>query len=401
LTELERLRKRVSELEKIVSSRAPTNDFQNLVLDQLLSSITAHVYWKNKDGVLLGCNLAQAKFLGYGAPNELIGKTDFDITTLEKAKEIQALDRVVMTSRKPHTEHEIFEWEGGEKVYFLSTKQPLVDEAGNVVGLIGISVDISNQKRAEELETENAIAQEKANTMKLFAATIAHELNSPLATISVIASKLGGMYPSLMALNQEAKDNQLQNTLSERNSRYLSEISQELKDVIEQTRSFTTMLLENVKASDKSVVIDCDKTINISDSIADAVAQCPELDKSLVDVDEVYDFVFKGNSQAFLHVLLNLLRNANYFIQKAGKGHIKLWAELGREENILHFMDTGTGIDTDILPHIFDQFYTKRRHGTGIGLAYCKLVMNSFGGKIECESKLDEYTHFKLRFPVV
>ena len=71
--------------------------------------------------------------------------------------------------------------------------------------------------------------------------------------------------------------------------------------------------------------------------------------------------------------------------------------------NYLIVKDTATGIPKDFLPKIFDQFETKKSTsgGTGLGLAFCKMVMESYGGKIECNSELGKYTEFVLSFPKI
>jgi signal transduction histidine kinase len=55
----------------------------------------------------------------------------------------------------------------------------------------------------------------------------------------------------------------------------------------------------------------------------------------------------------------------------------------------------------EVTARIFDHFFTKTRHGTGVGLAYCKMVMEDLGGDMTCESVKGEYTHFILHFPVL
>lgn len=67
--------------------------------------------------------------------------------------------------------------------------------------------------------------------------------------------------------------------------------------------------------------------------------------------------------------------------------------------NILYFKDTGKGIPADVLPKLFEKFYTTTYHGTGLGLAFCKMVMTGFGGSISCTSEYGEFTQFEMVFP--
>ncbi len=112
------------------------------------------------------------------------------------------------------------------------------------------------------------------------------------------------------------------------------------------------------------------------------------------------DFKFMGNSTLIMHVIMNLIKNAIFYILKAGKGEIIIWLERHDKHNEIHFKDTGTGISPQVLPHIFDSFFTTESStGTGVGLAFSKMVMQSHQGKIECLSEEGEYTEFILSFP--
>lgn len=102
-----------------------------------------------------------------------------------------------------------------------------------------------------------------------------------------------------------------------------------------------------------------------------------------------------------LNVLFNLLKNALYFIQDARKGDITIWTESSESFNKLHFRDTGKGISSATLPYIFESFFTQTRHGTGIGLAFCRMVIKEMGGEVRCLSELGKYTHFIVELPIV
>lgn len=116
---------------------------------------------------------------------------------------------------------------------------------------------------------------------------------------------------------------------------------------------------------------------------------------------EKTDFIFNGSQILMEHILFNLLKNALHFIVKNEKGEIFIWLESDTKRNYLFFKDTGIGIKPDILPHIFDRFYTTTLTGTGIGLAFCKMVMQSFNGDIMCRSEEGKFTEFVMLFPKV
>jgi signal transduction histidine kinase len=105
----------------------------------------------------------------------------------------------------------------------------------------------------------------------------------------------------------------------------------------------------------------------------------------------INDFEVKANPDLLKHVLFNLLKNALYYIKAARKGEILIWAEKG-DPTTNYILKTRKGISKQILPYIFNQFYSRTDYGTGVGLAFCRNVMQQLGGNIICES-VEESLH--------
>jgi signal transduction histidine kinase len=95
-----------------------------------------------------------------------------------------------------------------------------------------------------------------------------------------------------------------------------------------------------------------------------------------------------------------LIKNALHFIHAERKGKIFIWIENHENKNTVHIKDTAKGMSTAVLAHIFDEFFTNREGGTGLGLTFCQIIMNAFGGKITCKSVDGEYAEFILHFPL-
>ncbi len=116
-------------------------------------------------------------------------------------------------------------------------------------------------------------------------------------------------------------------------------------------------------------------------------------DLKRIQVRKENNFKFKGSKHFLIHVINNLISNA---LKHAGSAsNIYIWYE----DKELHFKDDGYGIAPNKLPHIFQAFDKKGcTSGTGIGLPFCKQVMVSMGGGIECNSTLGNGTEFILVF---
>jgi two-component system, CAI-1 autoinducer sensor kinase/phosphatase CqsS len=120
----------------------------------------------------------------------------------------------------------------------------------------------------------------------------------------------------------------------------------------------------------------------------------------LVAVTVRADFQFLGQTDLCSMILLNLLRNALSALQRAGKGRIRILIDGTRARPRLLFIDTGCGIDPAHQPHIFRRFYTYPQHsGSGIGLSFCKEVLDAWDVTIRCISRVQRYTIFVLEFP--
>jgi signal transduction histidine kinase len=140
---------------------------------------------------------------------------------------------------------------------------------------------------------------------------------------------------------------------------------------------------------------------SVNNCIEQALQRYPfsEGERQLVHYDAAKNFVFHGNEMLLIHVLFNLIKNALYHIRAANKGLIRIWMTEISNHHQLHFLDTGAGISPQLMPYIFEHFFSKTYHGSGIGLTFCKAVMESFSGAIECYSIEKEYVEFVLKFP--
>jgi signal transduction histidine kinase len=126
-----------------------------------------------------------------------------------------------------------------------------------------------------------------------------------------------------------------------------------------------------------------------------------EGERELVMLGIERDFEYIGDPILTNHILFNLVKNALRAIANAGRGTITITLKPDVKYNRLTFRDTAAGIAKEFLPKMFKLFESQStaQGGTGIGLAFCKLIMQSYGGDIVCDSVEGEYTEFTLTFP--
>jgi PAS domain S-box-containing protein len=350
-------------------------NLKSLYLENVLSHIPCHMYWMGPDGKIINCNELQAKNFGFASAEDLKGKNIYDVAghlgwPPSIAEDTRKNDLTVMQTGARYSCEEQVRIEDKD-LTFLAFKEPLKNRQGETIGVFGFSVDITPQKQLEKMTS-------RAETLRLISASMAHELRTPLRTI-------------------DAGLHYLQDQLADRKD--LLEVIEDSRDETKAAFNVIDMLL--IKADWSKISSTKFKSCSISECVENAISRYPfdGADRSLVGVKLDEDFSFHGDQELMAHVLFNLLKNAIYYIKVAGKGEVQIWASKAGKYNELHFKDTGSGISSKVLPHIFEKFYTKTPHGTGVGLAFCKLVMESFGGKIDCSSKEGEFAEFVLYFP--
>ncbi|HBR98916.1 MAG TPA: hypothetical protein DD979_16295 [Gammaproteobacteria bacterium] len=144
------------------------------------------------------------------------------------------------------------------------------------------------------------------------------------------------------------------------------------------------------------------KPISAKAVVSDALSEyvyARDAEREMVSVRVEEDFVFQADPVLQHFVLFNLLKNALYYSNRPGFSIVVSIAS-GAQYNKIMVKDTGPGIEKERIPLVFSSFYTfQNPNGTGLGLTFCKKTVESFGGKMVCESRLGEYTQFTMMFP--
>jgi len=369
----------------------------------IINTIAGNFWWKDLNGIYQGANDAVIKILHLDSVDEVVGKTDYELPWSDAAETLVGNDQEVMALGNSVRFEEVITTNKGEQKYMIVVKAPLRDESGNIVGTVGTSTDITEIKQMEsELKSAKEKAEAASQIMEMISASIAHELRTPLRAISANAMGIKKYLPTLIDAYHQAKEAGF--PIKNIRGDHFSLLSKALGNITDETQSLFTvvdMLLVNVNKLDiKSPDFElCSMATCIEKALTRYPFNLKQQQKLHWEGGD--DFFFYGKEILIVHVLFNLIKNALYYIAAANKGEIYIFLEHKDDVNILHFKDTGKGIRAQVLPYIFDRFFTKTRHGAGIGLAYCKMVMQAFNGDITCHSREGEYAEFLLTFPKV
>lgn len=256
--------------------------------------------------------------------------------------------------------------------------------------------------QVQKSEHEKELALQKAEANKQAAGSIAHDLRTPLASIQSAMSGIDHNLPRLINGYQAAKNEGLQvERIRKENLETLKKITESCISEINFSNHYINLILANLGSDD--INTDNFKSQTIANLIKESVQSypCTETKRALIHMDLKHDFEFLGDDAYVKNMINNLLKNSFHYIAEMKKGEIFIKTHTSEDNqfNCLSFKDTAKGASSEVVQHMFDGFYSKRRGGTGLGLSFCKKIMNSFGGNIEAQSVEGKYIEFLLIFP--
>ena len=246
------------------------------------------------------------------------------------------------------------------------------------------------------------VEKSKLEAMRSIGASIAHELRTPLAAISMGVRGAKKYFPVLLGAYQIARENNIEVAdIPPAHLKILLNLFDNVQRETHFSNLFIDMLLQNVNQN--AIKKQNFEIVSMNACIKEALQRYPFTDsqKNLIKLQNSEDFKFSGSNLLIVHTLFNLIKNALHQIEVAGKGRIYMWCTMEKKINTLHFKDTATGIPLHKQDQLFRNFISNKRNGTGLGLTFCKMVMHGMNGEIRFHSVEKEYTEFLLSFPTI
>jgi PAS domain S-box-containing protein len=367
------------------------------VLEYIIERVPHSIFWKDREGHFLGGNRNLLRDVGLSSFDQLLGKTDADLGfPPEQVEHFRKCDLDVMNSGRPLLDIEEFQDQADGTHTLLTSKVPLRDAAGQVIGMLGIYVDITERKRMEEQLRQARDAALSASRAKgEFLTVMSHELRTPLTLI------LGPLDYLL--------------------TRPLPPLPSDVRDDLQRMRRNAGRLLTLVNDILDFVVIEAGQmhldpeSVDVVDLVSQLVADAkPAAQRAGIELGFSADGELGRvvlDRRKFEKITLNLVANALKFTPPQGRVLVELRGDPGGGPSLpgAHFelsvSDTGPGIPKEKQHLLFQRFQqidsstTRKHEGTGIGLALVKDLAHMHGGSVGLESEPGKGSRFFVKIP--
>lgn len=356
----------------------------NALLKSFLQSIPDLVFYKDVDGKYLDCNKAFSEF-NDSDRKAIIGKTDFDIYTKKEAQLFSSTDQEILSGKEQVKMEMWGTWPDGRRVLLETHKNPIIDDTGEIIGIIGISRDIT-EKHFDKMELQKSKDEaESANMAKsMFLANMSHEIRTPMNGII-------GMTDILQ-----------QTDLTKEQKEFLKIISLSGTNLL----TIINDILDFSKIESGGIVLE-----KINFKLLDPIEETIKLlsykveQKNLylkLDASQDLPEIVNGDPLRTKQILINLVNNALKFTSEGGITiSIELQEKASKKTSILiKVIDTGIGISEEGQQKLFKSFSqtdasTSRKYGgTGLGLSISKRLVELMNGEIGVESEEGKGTTF-------
>ncbi|MEO8061399.1 MAG: ATP-binding protein [Pseudomonadota bacterium] len=397
-----------AELEAARSARhdlATALAHERTLLRTMIDLIPAFIYAKDYESRFVAINAHLARSMGTTSA-DAIGKTDFDFFPRELAEKFFNDEQALIKSGTAILELEEpgLDKVTGEERIVVTSKVPLRDENGMVIGIIGIGFDITERKRAEQ----RLASGERLESIGRLAAGVAHEINTPIQYLNDSVYFIREAMQDLMVHNQK-----LQRALPvpAEPDENIEDLKQELPPALDRVVDGLGRIAEIVRSmKDFSHVdqremsqVDLNRAVNSTLVIARSEY------KYVADLETEFGELplVTCHGGQINQVILNLVVNAAHAIGDSvkgtnNKGRITVKTYVEDTHAVISIADTGGGIPESIQKRIFEPFFTTKEvgRGTGQGLSIARGVIKSHEGSLTYKTVAGQGTTFFIRLPL-
>ena len=364
------------------------------LLAAIVKSSDAAIFSETPDGIITSWNNGARRLYGYAA-DEIVGSSVSVLVPPDQAGELSAILERLTRGESTERCETVRIRKDGTSIPVALTVSPIKDETGRVVGACTIARDITDRKEAEQersrlldYEREARVAAETATRLKdEFLGAVSHELRTPLNAI------LGWTRMLTSKQLSEARATHALETV-ERNAASLAVIIADLLDV-------SRIVVGKLNVASQPVDLIAVTRAALDEIMPVASAKHVELRLS---ADPASVGAVEGDAGRLQQVIGNLLTNAVKFTPEGG--HVAVSVARAGAQMEVKVVDTGRGIDADLLPHVFERFRQAEsastgQQGLGLGLAIVRQLVELQGGTVHAASEgTGRGATFTVRLPI-
>jgi PAS domain S-box-containing protein len=378
---------------------------ERTLLRTMIDLIPAFIYAKDTGSRFIAMNAALARNIGTSS-EQAIGKTDFDFFSKDLAQKFYSDEQALLKSGTAiiDLEEPGFDQVTGQPRTVCTSKVPLRDENGMVIGIIGIGFDITERKLAERRLAQG----EHLESIGRLAAGVAHEINTPIQYLNDSVYFIREAMQDLLAHNAKLTAS-LPAPPDEDED--LEDIKRELPPALDRVVDGLGRIAEIVRSMKEFSHVDQREMsrVDLNRAINSTLIIARSEYKYVADVEtDLADLpLVTCHGGQINQVVLNLVVNAAHAIADKVKGTsdkgiitVKTCVEGGFA--VLSIGDNGGGIPEGIRKRIFEPFFTTKEvgKGTGQGLSIAHNVITSHGGTLDFVTEIGKGTTFHVRLPL-
>jgi PAS domain S-box-containing protein len=349
------------------------------MLATLLEGTDDAIYALDEEGRFVFANTQTARLLGRSI-DTLVGLSREEVQPSSRAADMRATDENVMRGHQPQVFEEQLPSSRGERV-LLTTKAPWRDSDGRTIGLVAIAQDITAQK-ASQAERERLFREvcRKNEELSAFSHVVAHDLRTPLRSVKI--------YTELLARHLEGRSDETARQFMAFVADGAKHMDQLIEALLHYAESGEELAHERVNVN---ALID-----GLLHTLAPLIQETEAKITSAALPDNI-----QADPVRLLQLLQNLVVNAIKY-RASEPPRINISAESAGSEYRFAVSDNGIGIAPEHCERIFiplQRLHGKEVPGTGLGLALCRKIVESHGGRIWVESRVGRGSTFFFTLP--
>lgn len=366
------------------------------LLENIIENAPVTIFWKNVDGAYIGSNKRFLELINLKNKEELIGKKDSDLNFLESEVFVND-DKLIISTKKAKLDYteQVTTKENITKIVNTS-KVPLMNEKGNVIGILAVTQDITEQiNNINQLKEQEKliIQQSRLASMGEMIANIAHQWRQPLSIISTLATGIK-LEKELAISNEQSEIDSLD--MINQNAQYLSKTIDDFRNYFKKSNYMNTIFTNNLLEKTLKLISPRLKNKNIEIIMNNENIEIETYENELV--------------QIYINIINNAIDAFEDFKEVDYSKYIFIEIKK-RDANLeIKIKDNAGGIEDEIMNRIFEPYFTTKdeKQGTGLGLFMCnEIVTKHLKGDIQALSSTFSYegkeykgTTFKITLPL-